>query len=128
MLPLNQIVLGDCEQVLKSFPDNSIDLIITSPPYADSRKKTYGGIHPDDYVAWFLPKTHSATFPFGLPEWFIKLFTQGNDIVLDPFVGSGTTAIVAHQLARHYIGIELNERYHQLASDELEARKKQKRL
>jgi DNA modification methylase len=52
----NQILLGDCEEVLKSFPDNSVDLIFTSPPYADQRKKTYGGIKPDDYVDWFLPK------------------------------------------------------------------------
>ena len=55
-LPLNKVVCGDCEQVLKSFPDNSIDLIVTSPPYADKRRKTYGGINPDKYVSWFLPK------------------------------------------------------------------------
>ncbi|MDQ3011651.1 MAG: site-specific DNA-methyltransferase [Acidobacteriota bacterium] len=36
-------------------PDNIVDLIVTSPPYADSRKGTYGGIHPDEYVAWFVP-------------------------------------------------------------------------
>lgn len=35
--------------------DDSVDLIVTSPPYADQRKNTYGGIHPDDYVKWFLP-------------------------------------------------------------------------
>lgn len=51
------IVLGDCYKTLKSFSDGSIDLIITSPPYADQRKGTYGGINPDDYVKWFLPKT-----------------------------------------------------------------------
>jgi len=48
-------LLGDCREVLKTLPDNSIDLIVTSPPYADQRKNTYGGIHPDDYVEWFLP-------------------------------------------------------------------------
>ena len=53
---LNQIIHGDCEQVLKEFPDNSIDLIFTSPPYADQRKNTYGGIKPSEYVGWFLPK------------------------------------------------------------------------
>ena len=50
-----QLFLGDCALELKNFEDNSIDLIFTSPPYADSRKNTYGGIHPDDYVEWFLP-------------------------------------------------------------------------
>jgi len=53
---VNKIIHGDCEQVLKEFPDYSIDLIFTSPPYADRRKRTYGGIKPDEYVDWFLPK------------------------------------------------------------------------
>lgn len=41
------IFLGDCREVLKQIPDNSIDLVFTSPPYADQRKNTYGGIAPD---------------------------------------------------------------------------------
>jgi len=49
------IILGDCKEVLKSLDENSIDLIVTSPPYADSRNGTYGGIKPDHYVQWFLP-------------------------------------------------------------------------
>jgi len=49
------ILLGDCKDVLKQIPDNSIDLIFTSPPYADQRKNTYGGIAPNEYVEWFLP-------------------------------------------------------------------------
>lgn len=49
------LYLGDCREELIKLPDNSIDLIITSPPYADQRKETYGGIHPDKYVDWFLP-------------------------------------------------------------------------
>ncbi|MBC8525385.1 MAG: site-specific DNA-methyltransferase [Candidatus Cloacimonetes bacterium] len=52
-----KILLGDSKDILKTIEDNSIDLIITSPPYADSRIKTYGGIHPNDYVKWFLPIT-----------------------------------------------------------------------
>ncbi|MEO0075705.1 MAG: DNA methyltransferase, partial [candidate division WOR-3 bacterium] len=49
------LYLGDCKEKLKLLPDNSVDLIITSPPYADQRKNTYGGIHPNKYVEWFLP-------------------------------------------------------------------------
>lgn len=275
MLPINQLILGDCQEILKTFPDNSIDLVVTSPPYADSRKKTYGGVHPDEYVEWFLPisaellrvlkptgtfilnikekvvegerhtyvielilemrkqgwlwteefiwhkkncypgkwpnrfrdawerclqfnkqknfamyqetvmvpmgdwaktrlknlsetdkirdeskaesgfgknvsnwvsrekayptnvlhlatetanRNHSATFPFALPEWFVKLFTQEGDVVLDPFLGSGTTAIVASELARNYIGIELSEKYYQLAVENLAEKAAQKRL
>jgi DNA modification methylase len=255
---LNRILLGDCEEVLKSLPTDSVDLIFTSPPYADQRQKTYGGISPDEYVDWFMPKAeqfqrvlkptgtfilnikervvngerhtyvlqlimkmreqgwlwteefmwhkknsypgkwpnrfrdnwerliqfnrqkhfhmyqdavmvpvgdwaktrlvnlsetdktrdesrvgsgfgknisnwigrdlvypnnvlhmatecanrnHSATFPVDLPAWFIKLFTQAGDVVLDPFVGSGTTALAAAQLGRFYIGIDINEDY-----------------
>src|SRR5579863_5408112 len=52
----NRLYHGDCEHSLLLIPDNSVDLIITSPPYADQRKDTYGGIHPDQYVVWFLPK------------------------------------------------------------------------
>lgn len=48
-------MLGDCAEELKNLEDNSIDLIITSPPYADQRKQTYGGKHHDHYVEWFLP-------------------------------------------------------------------------
>ena len=57
-LNTNVIYPGDCRKILansKKFPDNSIDFIITSPPYADKRKKIYGSIHPDNYVDWFLP-------------------------------------------------------------------------
>ena len=53
---IDKNINGDCESLLKFIPDNSIDLIVTSPPYADSRKSTYGGIHPDKYVSWFIPK------------------------------------------------------------------------
>lgn len=261
-LPFDTIIRGDCAEVLKNFPDDCIDLIVTSPPYADNRKKTYGGIHPDNYVEWFLPrseeflrvlkptgtfilnikekvyngerhtyvielilnmrkqgwlwteefiwhkknsfpgkwnnrfrdswerclqfnkqkqfkmfqdevmvpmgdwahsrlkrlsdvdkvrdeskvksgfgkkvvnwldrkmayptnvlhmatessnKNHSAVFPLSLPTWFIKLFTESGDIVLDPFIGSGTTAVVAKQLGRKYIGIDILKEYCQLS-------------
>lgn len=265
-IPVNRIICGDCEEVLKGFPDNCIDLIVTSPPYSDNRKKTYGGIKPDEYVEWFLPKSaeflrvlkptgtfilnvkervvngerhtyvielilemrrqgwlwteefiwhkrnaypgkwpnrfrdvwerllqfnktrkfnmyqeavmvpmgdwaktrlsrlsktdlirdeskvqsgfgkrvanwvgkekvyptnvlhlatecsnryHSAVFPFALPEFFIKLFTTKNDIVLDPFSGVGTTVIVTKRLQRNYIGIDINQEYCHIAELEL---------
>ena len=50
-----KIFLGDSRKVLKTLNDNSVDLIVTSPPYADRRKNTYGGIAPEKYVEWFLP-------------------------------------------------------------------------
>jgi site-specific DNA-methyltransferase (adenine-specific) len=258
----SRLLLGDCREVLKSLDDNSIDLIFTSPPYADSRVNTYGGIKPDKYVEWFLPtskellrvlkptgtfvlnikekvvnterhtyvielilamrkqgwlwteefiwhkknsypgkwpnrfrdswerllqfnksrkfhmyqeevmvpmgewaerrlknlsetdkvrdpskagsgfgkrianwigrdkayptnvlhlatetrnKNHSAVFPEGLPEWFIKLFTKKGDWVLDPFMGSGTTIRVAQRMGRNSIGIEILPEYFEVA-------------
>lgn len=245
---------GDCRDVLSGLPDECIDLIITSPPYAERRKRTYGGVSADKYVEWFLPrseqffrvlkstgtfvlnikehaeggerntyvlelilalrkqgwlwteefiwhkknsypgkwpnrfrdawerllqfnkqkhfnmyqdavkvpigdwvghrlhklsandckravpatgsgmgrnvsrwvgkdtvlpdnvlhiaaecgnKQHSAVFPEALPEWFINLFTQPGDWVLDPFMGSGTTIAVARRLARRGAGIDI---------------------
>ncbi len=56
-LSLDRIVCGDCETALQGFPEACIDLIVTSPPYADSRARTYGGISPAKYVDWFLPKS-----------------------------------------------------------------------
>lgn len=50
-----KILMGDCLDVLKGLQHSSIDLIITSPPYADQRAKTYGGISAENYVRWFLP-------------------------------------------------------------------------
>ena len=51
------IIYGDCLEQLKKLPDDSVDLIVTSPPYADQRKTTYGGIAVNQYVEWFLPIT-----------------------------------------------------------------------
>lgn len=54
---LNMIYKGKSERILlnnKRFPDSSVDLIITSPPYADRRKYSYGGVESTNYVNWFL--------------------------------------------------------------------------
>src|SRR5438876_10776675 len=50
-----QIFQGNCLDILPELKDCSVDLIVTSPPYADQRKDTYGGVHLDNYVEWFLP-------------------------------------------------------------------------
>ena len=264
---LTDIYLGDSKDKLKLLSDNSVDLIVTSPPYADQRKSTYGGIPPDKYVEWFLPiskqllrvlkptgtfilnikekvvegerstyvmelilamrkqgwywteefiwhkknsypgkwpnrfrdswerllqfnkdkkfnmyqdevmvpmgdwaknrlknlsetdkirdnskvgsgfgknisnwldrdkayptnvlhlatecnnKNHSAAFPEELPEWFIKLFTKQNDTVLDPFMGSGTTLIVANRMKRNSIGIDVVPEYYEMVRKQLQ--------
>jgi site-specific DNA-methyltransferase (adenine-specific) len=263
---INQILCGDSGKILETIPDHAVDLIFTSPPYAQQRQQQYTSVSPDDYVAWFIPiasqlqrilkptgtfilnikenvirgerssyvlelilalrrqgwlwteefiwhkrnsfpgkwpnrfrdawerllqfnlqkkfcmyqdavkvpmnvstrqrlqrlrdadkiltpsqngspfkrnlanwqnkdsvypdnvlylgteshnRHHSAVFPQTLPTWFIRLFTQEQDIVLDPFVGSGTTAIAAHQLDRQFIGIDISNEYCQIARKRL---------
>lgn len=258
---------GDSKKMLKKLADNSVDLIVTSPPYADQRKSTYGGISDAKYVEWFLPiskellrvlkptgtfilnikekvvdgerstyvmeliiamrkqgwlwteefiwhkknsfpgkwpnrfrdswerllqfnkskkftmyqeavmvpmgswaksrlrnlsetdkvrdnskvgsgfgknisnwvnrdmaypnnvlhlatecsnKKHSAAFPEELPEWFIKLFTQEFDTVLDPFMGSGTSVVVAKRMKRHSVGIEIMPEYFAIVQELLQ--------
>jgi DNA modification methylase len=65
-------------------------------------------------------RNHSATFPVDLPAWFIRLFTEEGDVVLDPFAGSGTTAVAAIRLGRHFVGIEVEGRYHKVALERVE--------
>ena len=64
-------------------------------------------------------KRHSAAFPKALPAWFIKLFTDPGDWVLDPFVGSGTACVAAHELGRKRIGIDTKPEFVTLASQQL---------
>lgn len=66
---------------------------------------------------------HSAAFPVTLPAWFMKLFSTKDDIVLDPFMGSGTTAIAAIELGRHYVGIEIESAYYSEALSRIKAYK-----
>jgi site-specific DNA-methyltransferase (adenine-specific) len=57
-------------------------------------------------------RIHEAQKPLDLIEYLIKLTTRENQIVLDPFMGSGTTAIAAKKLNRNFIGFEANPEYH----------------
>ena len=63
---------------------------------------------------------HPAPFPVDLPYKFINLYTYKNDLVLDPFIGSGTTAIAAKKLNRNYVGYEIEKEYIKVANNRLE--------
>lgn len=62
---------------------------------------------------------HPAPFPEELPERFIKLFSYEEDLILDPFMGSGTTAVAAKNLGRNYVGYEIKKEYVKLSKERI---------
>jgi DNA modification methylase len=66
-------------------------------------------------------KNHSAAFPEDLPKWFVKLFTREGDVVLDPFMGSGTTNIVSQKMFRNSIGIEIVPDYYEMVKAQMQS-------
>jgi site-specific DNA-methyltransferase (adenine-specific) len=106
------------------------------------RRKTEGRertISRDEFVeftksVWtFAPESatkvgHPAPFPVELPYRCIQLYTFKGDVVLDPFVGSGTTCLAAAMTGRHYVGIDINERYVKLAEKRISDYIVQRRL
>jgi site-specific DNA-methyltransferase (adenine-specific) len=98
----------------------------------DQRKRNGKGktsdVERDDFMNWTLglwafngqstsQYGHPAPFPEELPRRLIKLFSFRQDVVLDPFLGSGTTCRVAKELGRHSIGVELNPEFCEIAAD-----------
>ena len=78
---------------------------------------------------WYIrPETrrmgHPAPFPEEIPRRLIKLYTYPNDIVLDPFMGSGTTAVAASRLGRRWIGFDISEKYAGITYNRLESERK----
>lgn len=72
-----------------------------------------------------LNRVHPTQKPVDLIKWLIDKFTNENDLILDPFLGSGTTAIACYDLKRRYIGIEKEERYYNIANERLKKHKAQ---
>jgi len=62
---------------------------------------------------------HPAPFPVELPRRLIELYSFENDLVLDPFMGAGSTALAAIESGRHYVGYEIDPAYARLAEDRL---------
>ncbi|MEZ5303130.1 MAG: site-specific DNA-methyltransferase [Verrucomicrobiales bacterium] len=75
-----------------------------------------------------MPEAHFATFPCELVEPCILAGTQPGDFVLDPFMGSGTTGVVAKRLGRPFVGIELNPEYLRIARKRLRAEAREPEL
>jgi site-specific DNA-methyltransferase (adenine-specific) len=109
-----------------------VELIVVL--YKDEWKKTNGSkisdITGDEFKDWtqgvwtFNGESkkrigHPAPFPKDLPYRCIKLFSYVNDLVFDPFAGSGTTLLVAQNLNRKAIGVEIDSEYYELAKNRI---------
>jgi len=71
---------------------------------------------------------HPAPFPEKLVTNCVKFFNFENDVTLDPFLGSGTTALVCEKMGRKWIGIEISEKYCEVAKERIETESKQVKL
>ena len=89
-------------------------------------------IEKEDFISqtksiWSFPTerasrvNHPAPFPVDLPRKCIEMYTFEGDVVLDPFLGSGTTAVASKQTGRKYIGVDLSEEYCKIAEQRVES-------
>ena len=78
----------------------------------------------DDFRKFFLtnckPGLHPAEKPLALIERFIKISSQQGETILDPFMGCGTTGVACVNLNRNFIGMEIDEKYYQIAVKRIE--------
>jgi DNA modification methylase len=112
-------------------PGETFNLDTILQPYSEASRKDKrpykghrSGANPGsvwDIPAHYGPRnSNTATFPTALPTRFISLYTDMGDIVFDPFMGSGTTAVAALKLGRHFYGCDINPEYVGLANERIE--------
>lgn len=120
-----------------SFPSSFEYILVFAKDSFSLQSKGETDLTNDEFVRWSLAvwnlsksdykrstrlirtKTHPAPFPEEIPKRLIKMLSWKKAVVLDPFVGSGTTARVCKRLDRSYIGIELSERFCRIAENSL---------
>jgi len=109
-------------------------LVFSKGQFKRQRNGAESTIERDDFLeltksVWQFPTEsasrvgHPAPFPVELPRRLIELYTFEGDVILDPFMGSGTTALAALETGRHYVGYELDEDYVSLAQQRIQTRK-----
>jgi DNA modification methylase len=106
---------------LQRTPTFHRDAYTSLPPGIGGRSEWENGKLSD---AWILPTSsgqggHGAQFPLALPGRCIALSSDPGDLVLDPFMGSGTTALAAERLRRRWLGVEVSPTYHDYAEKRL---------
>lgn len=109
-----------------AIPGNVVedDLAELDAPIPEAMLKFGNNAANDDYAKRSKElglKMHPARFPAALPEFFIKLLTDLNDLVIDPFAGSNTTGVVAQSLHRKWIAIEQKHEYLETSKVRFEA-------
>lgn len=95
------------------------EYVVNRERLTDSEWKEWGYRQIWDIPSVRANDTHPAMFPLTLAYRVIKLYTDENDIVLDPFLGSGTTAIAALKTNRRFIGIEKKQEYYDIANKQI---------
>lgn len=114
-------------------------LVFSKSDFARDAKNRVNTITKEQFMEWtksvwsFSPESakkigHPAPFPTELPYRLIQLYTFKDDIVLDPFMGSGTTALASVRADRNFVGYEINEAYAALSNQRLKAEQSQLKL
>ncbi len=107
-------------------------LVFSKGQFKRQKNGRVSTIERDDFLAltksvWQFPTEsasrvgHPAPFPVELPRRLIELYTFEGDVILDPFMGSGTTAIAALEAGRHFVGYELDQGYTDIAMQRIQA-------
>jgi DNA modification methylase len=107
-------------------------LVFSKQTFSRKREDRKNTIGKDEFLewtksVWTFPAVsakkvgHPAPFPEELPQRLIQLYTFESDVVLDPFVGSGTTCLAAAMSGRHYIGYDVHQEYIVLAQERIAA-------
>ena len=114
-------------------------LVFSKGSFSRKRNRKENSIRKEEFLewtksVWTFPAVsarsigHPAPFPEELPHRLIQLYTFKNDVVLDPFCGSGTACLAALKSGRNYIGYDIDEKYVELANDRIKRYSSQTRL
>ena len=129
--PANPVLRDLSERVILA-SKGRFDRAVSARERAEEDHPHIADIWRDEFMEattdiWEIPSesatrvNHPAPFPVELPRRLIELLTYRGELILDPFIGSGTTAVAAVQTGRHYVGYEIDEEYRTRAVERVAA-------